>query len=279
MKRSIRLIGAAFLLAFAAHGAEPGRPRLNIQHDRENNRVVISWYGSAGELSRSARVGAPFQRTLVRATPAPLEIEGDQGAYALTDTAGSVVSVNMVGYVTLQLPWGMSLIANPLIQSNVTLHALFPTAPDGAQIMKLVNGDYVTSTFSAATAAWTRPQLEVPIGVGFFFINPSRDAFTQIFVGELWPGLLTNNLPAGVSFEGALLPQAGSINILHTIPGEPGDTIFFFANQGEARGQYVRSRFTSDSGWTPDLELGVAQGFWIQKRTAQDWIRAFSIGP
>lgn len=276
MKRSIPLVGAAIFICLTASAAE--RPRLNIEHDRENNRVVISWYGS-GELSRSDRLGAPFQRTLVRETPAPMEIEGEQGSYALVDTAGSVYSGNVVGYVNLQLPWGMSLIANPFIQTNVTIRALFPTAPDGAQIMKLVHGDYITSTYSVSRAGWIGPQMDLPIGVGFFFINPSRDPFTQTFVGELWPGSLTNNLPAGISLEGALIPQAGSINTVQNIPGEPGDIIFFFANQGEARGQYMRSRFTSDSGWTPDLELGVGQGFWIQKRNAQDWVRVFSIGP
>lgn len=281
MKTSIFLVKCAAVLAtlgsFAAQGAEPGRPRLNIERDRESGRVVVTWYGGEGQLARSDRLGSTaFRSTIVRETPAPLEIEGEQAAYALVNSTGAIISQNLVGYVNLQLPWGMSFIANPLLQTNVTLRSLFPTAPDGAQVMKLVNGEYVTSVYSVDRAGWVGPQLDLPLGVGFFFINPSRDTFTQTFIGEVPLGNLTNNLPAGVSLEGSLLPQAGSVNSVHNIPGQPGDNIFLFVNEGEARGRYVRSAYTAGEGWVPDLNLGVAQGFWIQKRQAQDWVRFFS---
>lgn len=267
----------ATLVSFAAQGAEPGRPKLNIERDLENGRVVVTWYGGEGQLARADRLSSTSFRTAsVSATPAALEIEGEQAAYVLVNSAGAVVSENMVGYVNMQLPWGMSFIANPLLQTNVTIGALFPTAPDGAQVMKLVSGDYVTSVYSVARAAWVGPRLDLPAGVGFFFINPSRETFTQIIIGEVPIGSLTNNLPAGVSLEGSLLPQAGSINSVHNIPGQPGDNIFVFVNEGEARGRYIRSAYVAGEGWTPDLTLGVAQGFWIQKRLAQDWVRFFS---
>jgi hypothetical protein len=266
------------LLTFAAVAGQTAelRPKLNIRHDRENNRVVVSWYGGEGQLGRAQSFRSAFQRTVVRETPATLEIEGENGAYALVDAAGGVVSQNIVGYVNLPLPWGMSLIANPFFQTNATVVSLFPTAPNGAQIMKLVNGDYVTVTYSADRGGWVGPQLELPLGVGFFFINPARETFMQTFVGEVAMGSLTNHLPAGVSLEGSLLPQSGSINTLHNIPGQPGDIIFVFLNEGEARGRYLRSTYSAGEGWYPDLNLGVAQGFWSQKKQPQDWVRSFS---
>jgi len=281
MKTSIFLTKCAVLLTLissAAHAAEPGRPRLSIRHDRENNRVVVTWYGGEGRLARTDRLGSTgFRSMSMREAPAPLEIEGDQGTYALVNTAGGVVSENIVGYVNLQLPWGMSFIANPLFQTNVSFRSLFPTAPDGAQVMKRVGGDYVTCVYSASSVSWVGPQMDLPLGVGFFFINPSRDTFVQTFVGEVLIGSLTNNLPAGVSLEGSMLPLAGSINSVHNIPGQPGDNIFIFVNDGEARGRYHRSAYFAGEGWSPDLTLGVGQGFWIQKQQAQDWVRFFSL--
>ena len=281
MKSSIFLLKCAVLLTIlssAAHATEPSAPRLNIRHDRENNRVVVTWYGGEGRLARTDRLGGGGLRSMsIRETPAPLEIQGDQGAYVLVNAVGGVVSVNMVGYVNLQLPWGMSFIANPLFQTNVSIRALFPTAPDGAQVMKRVNGDYVTCVYSASSASWVGPQMDLPLGTGFFFINPSRDTFVQTFVGEVPIGSVTNNLPAGVSLEGSMLPLAGSINSVHNIPGEPGDNIFVFINEGDARGRYQRSAYSAGEGWTPDLNLAVGQGFWIQKRQAQDWVRFFSL--
>jgi hypothetical protein len=266
------------LVAFAAVAGQTAevRPKLNIRHDRENNRVVVSWYGGEGQLGRAPSFRSAFQRTLTQQAPAALEIEGEAAAYALVDSAGTVVSQNMVGYVNLGLPWGMSFIANPFLQTNATVASLFPTAPNGAQIMKLVNGDYVTATYSADRGGWVGPQLELPLGVGFFFINPARETFMQTFVGEVAMGSLTNHLPAGVSLEGSLLPQSGSINTLHNIPGQPGDIIFIFVNEGEARGRYLRSTYSAGEGWSPDLDLGVAQGFWSQKKQPQDWVRTFS---
>src|SRR6187397_140792 len=118
MKTSIFLLKCTVLFTIVSSGAqaaEPGRPRLNIRHDRENNRVVVTWYGGEGRLARTDRLGSMgFRSMSMRETPAPLEIEGDQGTYALVNTAGNVVSENIVGYVNLQLPWGMSFIANPL---------------------------------------------------------------------------------------------------------------------------------------------------------------------
>ena len=283
MKTSTFLLKAAVLFTIVssvAQATEPGRPRLNIRHDRENNRVVVAWYGGEGQLARTDRLGTTaFRSTSLRETPAPLEIEGDQGAYALVNAVGGVASENVVGYANLQLRWGMSFIANPLLQTNVSLRSLFPTAPDGAQVMKRVGGDYVTCVYSASSAGsagWVGPQMELPLGVGFFFINPSRDTFVQTFVGEVPIGSVTNNLPAGVSLEGAMLPLAGSINSVHNIPGQPGDNIFVFVNEGDARGRYLRSAYSAGEGWAPDLSLAVGQGFWMQKQQAQDWIRFFS---
>src|SRR5687767_10073722 len=93
------------LLTFAAATGQATevRPKLNIRHDRENNRVVVSWYGGEGQLGRAQSFRSAFQRTLTQEAPATLEIEGQTAAYALVDSAGSVVSQNMVGYVNLGL--------------------------------------------------------------------------------------------------------------------------------------------------------------------------------
>ena len=67
-------------LLFSREATEPGRPRLNIRHDRENSRVVVTWYGGEGRLARTDRLGSTaFRSTSLRETPAPLEVEGDQG--------------------------------------------------------------------------------------------------------------------------------------------------------------------------------------------------------
>src|SRR5687767_7535582 len=127
--KSVVFLVLLTLTAAVGRTAEPGRPRLNIQHDRENRRVIVTGYGAEGQLRRFDRLAGGLRQAVTRETTASLEITGAEAAYALVDSSGNLVSQNMVGYVNLQLPCGMSLIANPLMQSNVTLRSLFPTAP------------------------------------------------------------------------------------------------------------------------------------------------------
>jgi len=74
------------------------------------------------------------------------------------------------------------------------------------------------------------------------------------------------------------VPQAGSINDLHHIPGESGDVIRLYVNDGQGGGDYVTSIFSAtENAWVPDLNLGVAQGFVSEKQNAQDWVRVFHV--
>ena len=87
-----------------------------------------------------------------------------------------------------------------------------------------------------------------------------------------------NPLPEGFSTKGALVPQAGSINSVHLIPGEPGDQLSIYINNLQGGGDYILSTFSrTDNAWVPDLIINPGQGFWIQKQHAQNWVRVFYV--
>jgi len=189
---------------------------------------------------------------------------------------GHVYSANIVGYVNLFLPPGLSLIANPLLAYDNSLGSLIPTAPDGAQVLTYLPGvGYEVSTFDALAGAWSNPDLKLPPGRGFFYNNASPDIVSHTFVGEVRTGTLINHLPAGFSTEGALVPQEGSISSVHGIPGQPGDILRLYVNDQQGGGDYLTSTYNANNGWMPDLTLGVAKGFVSEKQSAQDWIRVF----
>jgi hypothetical protein len=98
------------------------------------------------------------------------------------------------------------------------------------------------------------------------------------FVGEVLQGVLVNPLPAGFSTEGALVPQNGSINTVHLLPGEPGDIFRVYVNDGQGGGDYETSVFSgTENAWVPDRSLAPGQGFVSEKQNAQEWIRVFTI--
>jgi hypothetical protein len=279
-------MGAIFALAAPtwAEGKANGRERikLHIQQERSSGRVIVSWQGGkGGDLAKSRTVDGQYERLRHTSSPVVIEPSGDQSHFQLLSGAESIFSINVVGYVNTDFPPGLSLKANPLVAETNTLGYLIPLAPDGTQVYKFTEGsNYEVSTFDAVAMSWSNPDINLDVGNGFFLNNPSPGAFRVTFIGEVRQGWLTNNLPAGFSTEGSLVPQAGSINTLHGIPGEPGDTLRLYVNDGLGEGAYSVSTFDGASNsWLPDLELGAAEGFWMHKENAQDWVRYFTVDP
>ena len=175
------------------------------------------------------------------------------------------------------LPPGLTLLANPLLFENSTVGYWFSSVPDGSQVYKLdADGNYEINTFTVPNG-WSHPDMAIPLGTGFYFHNPSSTTPVITFVGEVAVGVLINPLPAGISVKGALVPQAGSINTLHRIPGEPGDELRMYVNDLNGGGAYVSSVYETGEGWVPDLNLQVGEGFWIEKQNSQDWVRIFNL--
>jgi hypothetical protein len=249
------------------------KAHLSIAKD-DNDQIVVSWSGKG--VLKQADANGRFKPVRTRGNSYMTQPLQDQALFQLDSP---VHSANIVGYANLSLPPGLSLIANPLYYTNNTVAFWWPNAPDGAQVLKYIpdTGDYEVSTFDGVSSTWSNPEFEIGIGQGFFFRNTSSENILQTFIGEVLQGTLVNPLPAGLSMKGSLLPQAGSINTPHNIPGMDGDLIKFWVNDGHGGGDYILSVFrAAEGGWVPDLTLGVGQGFWIQKQEAQDWVRVFS---
>jgi hypothetical protein len=251
---------------------------LQITRDA-TGKVVVSWTGK-GVLKQATALNGRFKPVRNRGKLHTTAATEQQMVYALSESAQSpIYSVNMVGYVNTQLPPGLSLICNPLLNTDNTVEGLFRqwdrNMPDGTQVYKYVPGvGYEVSIFDGDF--WSNPDMDLSPGIGFFVDNPSSSTIVNTFVGEVLLGTLINNLPVGFSLEGPLIPQAGSINDLQGIPGEPGDIIRFYVNDGQGGGDYVTSVFSGvESRWVPDLVLGVGKGFVSEKQNAQDWIREF----
>jgi hypothetical protein len=279
------LIGAE-TRATAIGAPRSSTARLSIDQQSRNGRVVLSWTG-AGELQAAKSVGGAFQvvsRGSQRGKLNRVEIPAASKAMIFRlgnslKSSSPVYSANIVGYVAMELPPGLSLICNPLYYENSAVEKWMPTAPDGAQFYTY-DGElgYAVSTFDGRRGKWSNPQLQLPLGTGFYFRNPSSKTQKLTFTGEVLQGNLVNPLPKGYSMKGALLPQSGSINTVQAIPGEPGDEIRFYENDGKGSEQFITSVFDASTGaWVPDYDLKVGQGFWIQKQRAQDWLRHFSI--
>ncbi len=282
---------ALLLVAASVKGAEPAarpapRTKLTIQRNLANGKVVSTWTGK-GVLKKAASLNDRFRPVRHGQGEYVFDPAESQAVFRLEGTPSNdpsnIYSINVVGYVNMRCPPGLSLVANPLQcdPTNDVVGELWPNAPDGLQVYKSgPDLTYEVSTFDGIAHAWSNPRLDISIGTGFYVQNPTSVTITQIFVGNVLQGVLVNPLPAGFSTKGALVPQEGSINSIHLIPGQPGDRLSLYTNDGNGGGSYSISDFSAAANaWVPDQVLHVAQGFWIQKQQAQDWVRVFYVGP
>jgi hypothetical protein len=253
---------------------------LHIDRD-SSGKVVVTWNGK-GVLKHASMLSGHFKPVRNRGNTLVTEAEGDQMLFRVEAASGAVFSANIVGYVTTPFPPGLTLANNPLrsVTDNVETLFSYGSVPDGAQVLKYVPSlGYEISTFDHDAGTWSNPGMTLPVGTGFFFSNPSTNTVTHTFVGEVRVGVLVNPLPAGFSTKGALVPQEGSINSVHGIPGEAGDLLRLYVNDLQGGGEYVTSVFTTGVGWVPDLTLGIAKGFVSEKQNAQNWVRVFNPWP
>jgi len=137
----------------------------------------------------------------------------------------NVYSLNIVGYATVTIPAGYSILANPLsVGTNGANEIMAPI--DGEQILTWNNAtsSYNSVSYLPAFGGWVDDNLaaanppSLPPGVGFFFKNPN--AATNItFVGQVVPGPSSTNstlLLAGYSMVGSALPA--NVSDISTAP-------------------------------------------------------------
>lgn len=187
------------------------------------------------------------------------------GVAGMIAASAQVYSVNVVGYVNVDLVPGFNLIANPL--NNTTgndLDTIIPTAEFGATAYKFANGTFESSTY---LGTWS-PNLTFAPGEGFFVSVAA--AATLTFVGEVLQGAASNmDVPAGLALLGSKVPTATSLDTAG-FPADFGDTVYLFRN-----GTYEPSTYLGT--FNPEAVPAVGEGFWSSKAAAGSWTRNFTV--
>jgi len=193
----------------------------------------------------------------------------------------NVYSLNVVGYVNRSFPaFQFVMVNNPLQASNNTLNAIMPTAPDGTSVFKwnVANQDLDATVPTFITGSGWTPNGTVSPGEGFFVASGAD--FTNTFVGEVRQGALSTPLVGNSAFEaiGSQVPVGGTItSVLTGYPATDGDTIFPWsvANQDL---DPTTSTFVVGPGWTPNINVGVGDGFFLSRAGGPvNWVRNFTV--
>jgi hypothetical protein len=163
-------------------------------------------------------------------------------------------------------------VANPLDNGTNDLNSVFGALAKGSTIStwNVGTGSFVPAL--KGSTAWT-PNSPAPVGSGLF-IN-SKTAITNTYVGEVIVGpgeSTTNSLPAALQvLAGSAIPYAGSLNNTNIglLTLAKGSTISTWNVGSQAYVPALKGATT----WTPDSPLAVAEGFFVNSKSATNWVQ------
>jgi hypothetical protein len=202
-------------------------------------------------------------------------------AAGIATSSAQVFSVNAVGYVNKEIPGnGFAMVANPLKAATNTINALFTGVPPGFQvyIFQKQGQAFDVGAFDDLEGGFVPASVgnaELLPGQGVFVKNPTAQAITITFVGEVMQGHLTTDLVPGLQIVSSQVPQAGTATELG-LTGALGDQIYQF---NTATQQYDVSSYDDlENSFLPALKpLGVGEAFFLRKAAAGQWVRDFNV--
>jgi hypothetical protein len=188
--------------------------------------------------------------------------------------AGHAQPSNVLGYVSITLPPGFSMIACPLDAPTNTVGKVFKDWPDGTTLNKFDTQLFRLVENAVRFNQWTNPSESLMPGEGAIFFNPSSDYRSICFTGEVPIRNLAVAVAPGFSIRSSPLPQPGSLVEDLEFPIANGDVIHLFDREKQ---QYVLHPY-EEGKWTAGAPmLSVGEAFWVAKTEPGHWTRSLSV--
>jgi hypothetical protein len=186
--------------------------------------------------------------------------------------SGAVRSVNVIGYASMTVPPGFSMIANPF-ETRETVSDLFKGWPDGTSFSKFDTHLFRLVENCAQFGKWTHATDKFAPGEGAIFFNPTSDYKSLSFAGEVMQGRMSVPIPAGFSIHSSLVPQAGNLEDLG-FPISDGDVIHLFDRDQQKCVEYPREEGKWAAG--PPV-VSVGESFWVAKTKPGNWTQSLLV--
>jgi hypothetical protein len=186
--------------------------------------------------------------------------------------ARTVFSTNVIGYASVSLPPGFSMIGNPF-EGSPPVGELFKEWPDGTTVNRFDTQLFRLVENGVKQGKWINPAEKLVPGEGAIFFNPTSDYKSASFYGEVNPVHQSVPVPSGFSIRSSLVPERGNLAEDLKFPVTNGDVIHLFDRERQA---YVLHPFENGQ-WTagPPI-LGVGESFWVAKTEPGNWMRTLA---
>ena len=190
-------------------------------------------------------------------------------------TAGDEVSsANILGFASITLPPGFSLIANPLDGQSNAISDLFKEWPDGTALNKFDTRLFKLAENAVVRGKWSNPSERLLPGEGAIFFNPTSDYKTHSFVGDVLHGQPSIPIPSGFSMRSSLIPRLGGLVEDLGFPIADGDVIHLFDRDQQKYNLHPYEEGKWKAG--PPI-VGIGESFWAAKSEAGNWVEKFTL--
>lgn len=204
----------------------------------------------------------------------------------LASMAAGVTSVNVVGYININVPKGFSFLADQLKSSDDTVKSVLSAPPVGTVIYGWNGGfsangygTFFPDTGDPADLVWDNPDQHLALGSGVLVFAPS--AFTVTFVGEVAQGNLSTTLSKGFNFASSQVPQAGGMQSVLGYAPHVGDVVYTWSAGFSANGFGTFFPDTNDPAdlvWdSGEPVLAVGDAVLLFSKDGQSWDRNFVV--
>lgn len=180
---------------------------------------------------------------------------------------GTAFSTNVIGYASISLPPGFSMVANPFDSSD-TVEEAFKGWPEGTTLNKFDTSLFRLTENGVKSGRWTNPHEKLSPGEGAIFFNPTSDYKSASFTGQVVQGHLSVPIPAGFSIRSALVPQPGNLVEDLGFPIANGDVIHVFDRE---RQKYILHPYENGAWSAGPPVLSVGEAFWVAKTEPGNW--------
>lgn len=206
-------------------------------------------------------------------------------AASVGSAVAQVYSANVVGYINITAPVGLSLIANQLDnKAGNKLGEVITKLPDGAFVHFYVGGATGFKSISYFGGFESDADTAFGPGSGAFLEIPAGTAEADrkiTFVGEVLQGAGSNgSVPNGLSIVSSKTPRAGKVTTDLKFPaGEAldGSLLFKYINSAVKKDYEASSIFSGWEGTEPSVAVGESFFFFNASGASQAWNQDFTV--